>query len=368
MNILITGANGFIGKNLRIKLKEIGKYQIIEFNKTHKIKSLEEKIKKADLLIHLAGENRSKREEDFLENNINLTENICKILCDQKRKIPIIFSSSIQADLDNIYGKTKKKAEELLKKLFKKNGNPIKIYRLNGVFGKWCKPNYNSVVATFCSSIIQSKDIFISDPEKIINLIYIDDVVNEFINNIKNPIKDFSFGEIKPLYNITLDNLAKQIKSFKKTRNNLTINKVGIGFIRKLYSTYLSYIPIENCSYELDIHNDERGSFVEFLKTTDSGQISYFTAKPGIVRGNHYHHTKSEKFLVIKGKAKFEFISLLNNKYKEIFITSEKPTIVETIPGWNHSIKNIGDEDMIVVLWANEIFDKENPDTYSLKN
>ncbi len=365
MNILVTGSNGFIGKNLVTRLREKKDYKVIEFTKENNLNDLERKINKADFIFHLAGENRSNEEKDFIKNNINLTDFICKKLIDINKKIPIIFTSSSQADLKNIYGITKKKAEDLLKNLNKKNGNSIKIYRLVGVFGKWCKPNYNSVVATFCNSISSGKEIYISNPQKMISLIFIDDVICDFIKSVKNKYSGLSFGKINPIYDISLEQLGKTIKSFKETRNSYVIQRVGDGFLRKLYSTYLSYINIENCFYELESHIDNRGSFVEILKTSDSGQFSFLSAKPGVTRGKHYHHTKSEKFLVIKGEAKFEFTNLLNNQKKEIFTNDKKPILVETIPGWIHSIKNVGSEDLLVILWSNEIFDKENPDTFA---
>lgn len=367
MKILVTGSKGFIGKNLICKLKESNKHTFLEYVKGDDLIDLEEKLDKSDFLIHLAGENRTKNLNQFKLNNVDLTQNICKTLQKIEKKIPIIFTSSIQAVNNSPYGKSKKKAENILYELYVKSNNPIKIYRLPGVFGKWCKPQYNSVVSTFCYLITRNKEITISDPNNNIKLIFIDDLINELYNSISSTINSFSFGKVDPIYELTLGELARNLKRFYKSRVDLTIENVGTGFQRKLYSTYLSYLPISNCSYKVPLHADERGKFVEMLKTKNSGQFSYFTAGPGITRGGHYHHTKSEKFLVIKGKARFKFCNLQSDKSEEIFTNDSEPTVVETIPGWSHDIKNVGKDDLIVLLWANEIFDRENPDTFNHK-
>ena len=365
MKILVTGSKGFVGKNLIYKLKENKNHTFLEYVKGDDLINLEEKLDKSDFLIHLAGENRPKNAKQFKLNNIDLTKNICNILQKIDKKIPIIFTSSIQAENNSPYGESKKKAENILYELYERSNNPVKIYRLPGVFGKWCKPQYNSVVATFCYLITRNKEITISDPNKKIKLIFIDDLVQELYNSISNTQNSFSFGSVDPMYEITLGELAKNLKQFSKSRVELKIENVGTGFQRKLYSTYLSYLPFSNCSYKIPVHKDQRGIFVEMLKTKNAGQFSYFTSGPGITRGGHYHHTKSEKFLVIKGKARFKFYNLQNGEKEEIFTNDKEPTIVDTIPGWSHDIKNVGKEDLIVMLWANEIFDKEKPDTFN---
>lgn len=365
MKILVTGSKGFIGKNLICKLKESKKYTILEYFKGDHLTELEEKLAKSDFLIHLAGENRPKNINEFKLNNIDLIQNICNIIQKLKKKIPIIFTSSIQAVNNSPYGESKKKAENILFELYKKSNNSVKIYRLPGVFGKWCKPQYNSVVATFCYLITRNKEITISDPNKKIKLIFIDDLVEELCSSISNTKDSFSFETVEPTYEITLEELAKNLKKFYKSRSELKVENVGSGFQRKLYSTYLSYLPINNCSYKIPVHKDKRGNFVEMLKTKNAGQFSYFTSGPGITRGGHYHHTKSEKFLVIRGKARFKFRNLQTDETEEIFTNDKEPTIVDTIPGWSHDIKNVGEDDLIVMLWANEIFDKEKPDTFN---
>ncbi len=362
--VLITGANGFIGKNLVTKLSELSEFKTITYIRTDSVESLYHKVEEADIIIHLAGVNRPKTNNKFIEDNIELTQKIVEILISKNIKIPVIFSSSTQVTLDNEYGKSKLEAENFLKDLNKKNGNPILIYRLPGVFGKWCKPNYNSVVATFCHNISHSLPIKIIDESKNLNLVHIDDVADSMIKVASINQDGVNYINIDNEYKVSIGELADLIRSFNKSRDSLEIERVGVGFTRALYSTYLSYLPVENFSYSIPSHDDQRGSFVEMLKTKDSGQFSFFTAKPGITRGGHYHHVKTEKFLVIKGTARFNFRHIYNNEIHTLETSGKNPVIVETVPGWSHDIKNVGTDDLIVMLWANEIFDKNKPDTY----
>ena len=362
-NILITGANGFIGKNLYIRLEESNNFKVFKFLKDDSIDDLENLLNQADILFHLAGENRPHDDSLFEKANVSFTKKITEIVKKNLLKTHIIFSSSAQGEIDNEYGRSKLSAEKILKKLSKENGNPVSIYRLPGVFGKWCLPNYNSVVATFCHNIANNLPINIDDKEHKINLVYIDDVIDSFINEFQSQNEDFCFCNIKNQYEISLGDLANQIYVFKNSRKSLITEKVGTGFNRALYATYISYLDPKNFSYEIESHVDSRGNFVEMLKTKDSGQFSFFTAHPGIKRGGHYHHTKSEKFLVVQGNAKFSFRHVISNETFTVYTSADKPTIVETIPGWSHDIKNIGKNLMIVMLWANEQFNKELPDT-----
>ena len=365
MRILVTGRQGFIGKNLCLSLNEQDKFTVIFFGRQDSIQLLEDSINESDVIIHLAGENRPSDESEFDNVNVGLTENICNILRSVDKKIPIIFSSSIQASLENPYGKSKYAAEKLLKNLSIENHNPITIFRLPGVFGKWCKPNYNSVVATFCHNIAKNIEIKIDEPDKTIKLVYIDDVVKEIIKSLDIVDKGFSRKSVEPEYLISLGDLANKIKDFKNCRTSLVTERVGTGITRALYSTYVSYFTSDNFSYKLSESIDKRGKFVEVLKTPDAGQFSFFTAHPGVTRGGHYHHTKTEKFLVIKGRARFEFRNIETKEYHEVFTSEEESIVVETIPGWAHNITNIGDCDMIVMLWANEVFNLSYPDTIS---
>lgn len=365
MRILITGSDGFIGKNLIVSLEELKEknIEILKFSRNNSLKELKDLIKISDFIFHLAGENRPKDETLFYKTNCKLTEIICSYIKETDRQIPLVFSSSTQAKKNNAYGKSKLEAEEILKNLANTNGSSIAIYRLPGVFGKWSKPDYNSVVSTFCYNIANNKPISINDPDFEINLVYIDDVIKSFVKLIEIQPKSLEYYSVNPEYSTTLGDLANQIKEFKNSRVNLITEKVGTGITRALYSTYISYLPTKDFAYPLKENRDERGVFVEMLKTKDSGQFSFFTAHPGIVRGGHYHHTKTEKFLVIKGKALFGFRNIVTNEKFKLEVSSDLLQVVETIPGWSHDIKNIGSDEMLVMLWANEVFDQENPDT-----
>lgn len=366
MKVLVTGSKGFIGKNLCLRLEEKPEFEIITFDRQDLDSDLKTKLHEADVIIHLAGENRPLKDEDFNKVNFELTQEICSIIKEYGQKKPIIMASSAQANKDNPYGKSKLAAENAIELLSQDTGNPAIIFRLPGVFGKWCKPNYNSVVATFCYNIVHGLEIKINDSNSLLTLVYIDDVVDSFIENL---MKSFMAGitreSVQPEYTSSLGDLANAIYDFKNARTSLISEKVGNGFLRALYSTYVSYFPPAMFTYPLKAHADERGTFVEMLKTKDSGQFSFFTAHPGITRGGHYHHTKTEKFLVLKGTARFGFRHVLTNKTVEIEISDNNPTIVETVPGWSHDITNIGDDEIIVMLWANEIFDSKKPDTIS---
>ena len=368
LKVLITGSKGFIGKNLKLFLKERKDIEIFCFNREHHISSLFEIVQKADFIFHLAGVNRSKNIEDFYEGNVGFTKALCDVVRKTERKIPIIYTSSIQADQESPYGSSKRKAEDQLLALNKDCEVPIHIFRLTNVFGKWSKPNYNSVVATFCNNIIREIPINIDDENNCIELIYIDDVIKKFIELIFNPESETKYKvykTISPSYNITVGKLAEKLYAFKEININNTVENVGTGLLRALYSTYISYLPKEKFSYPIISKKDQRGKFIEILKTQNCGQFSYFTALPGVTRGGHYHHTKSEKFLVVKGKACFKFFHMDTKMKYELSVDGDEPQIVETIPGWSHSITNTGDEELIAFLWANEIYDPNNPDTFS---
>jgi UDP-2-acetamido-2,6-beta-L-arabino-hexul-4-ose reductase len=367
IRILITGARGFIGKNLVVRLREMGNFKIVKFNRGDVQDSLSHLVVKADCIIHLAGENRPNDEDDFKRVNTDLTETLCDAIRSTGRNIPVILASSTQAKWDNPYGTSKRCAEAAVERLSAETGNASMIYRLPGVFGKWCRPNYNSVVATFCYNIANDLPIQINDPDAIISLVHVDDVVDEFVTALEAMQQGSRIGEVQPEYRVTVGELAEQIRAFSNYRTTLIGERVGTGFVRALYSTYISYLPTDRFIYDIPQHGDERGVFVEMLKTRDSGQFSFFTAYPGITRGGHYHHTKTEKFLVIKGRARFGFRHILTGETYELFTSGDKPQIVETVPGWAHDITNIGDKEMVVMLWANEIFDKERPDTIAHK-
>jgi len=366
MKVLITGINGFIGKNLKIRLDELSEFETIGYSRNETYKDLEKKLIDADAVVHLAGENRPKSDIGFKESNIDLTDELCNLVQKLKKNIPLIFSSSTQASLDNEYGKSKLTSEKRVIDLSEHQKSYVFIYRLPGVFGKWCKPNYNSVVATFCNNIANGLPVKINDPDHMIKLVYIDDVISSFISNLrqyKSLDNHIHKPKINPEYTISINELYETICLFRDSRINLITERVGEGFVRALYSTYLTYLPKKSFSYPLKKNIDNRGIFVEMLKTHDSGQFSFFTAYPGITRGGHYHHSKNEKFLVLKGEAEFKFRHLISNEVYKLKTSDKDLLIVETIPGWVHDITNVGNNEMIVMLWANEIFDPNKPDT-----
>jgi len=367
MNILITGASGFVGRNLKAHLETKDSLNIFEVVKETKLDRIEILLSQADFIVHLAGSNRPKTDEEFQLVNTDLTKTICELAEKSGRCIPIIFSSSTQVKINNPYGRSKLQAEDYLHKYSTKTESPVYIFRLPNVIGKWCRPNYNSVVATFCHNISHGLPIEIHDPDVEMTLVYIDDIIRDFINIIMQTPESagsgVTFCSVIPEYTITVGNLAEKIQKFKESRKSLLTERVGNGLDRALYATYLSYLDVADFTYPLVQHEDPRGTFVEILKTHDSGQISYLTTKPGVTRGMHYHHTKSEKFLVVKGDAIFRYKKLYSDEVIEIMSSDRKPTVIETIPGWVHDITNTGVEDLIVLVWANEVFSNQAPDT-----
>ena len=365
MRVLITGANGFVGKNLQLHLAERNDVEVLCFTREHTQADLLQLVVDADLVFHLAGVNRPQDPAEFQQGNADLTQALCDALAQADKAIPVVYSSSIQATADNPYGASKRAAEDALLAFAQRSGAPVFIYRLANVFGKWARPNYNSAVATFCHNISQGLPIQINDPNAQINLVYIDDVVASFLQVLDGQLTQTGFVDVAPQYQISVGGLAEQLQAFKDSRDNLITENVGNGLVRALYSTYVSYLKPEQFSYQVPKYGDERGVFVEMLKTKDAGQFSFFTAHPGITRGGHYHHSKTEKFLVIKGKACFRFRHMMTGEFYELHTSGEQPEIVETVTGWTHDITNVGDDEMVVMLWANEIFDREKPDTYA---
>lgn len=367
--ILITGSEGFIGKNLRLKLEEIGCKNIIQFNRSNSVDDLESMVADSDIIFHLAGENRPADKNAFERTNVGLTQKLFdslhKTAKQREGDVQIIHISSSQYNQDNEYGRSKKKGEEVIQRMHHLvDGCSSTIFRLPGVFGKWAKPNYNSVVATFCHNIAHGLPIKINEPQRELRLVYIDDVVEALIDAAsKRETNKLTLQNVPIEYKISLVELADKIRQFPKIRSSSVISPVGCGIDRALYSTYLSYIPSDQFKYEINSHHDERGSFVEFLKTSDSGQFSFFSAEKGVTRGGHYHHTKNEKFLVIKGRARFRLRNLITNEKIELTVSDKLMEVVDMPPGWTHDITNIGDEILLVMLWANEVFDPAKPDT-----
>ena len=362
MKILVTGANGFVAKNLIARLSEQGYTDILRFDRSCSSDDLMTMAAQADFVFHLAGVNRPKDEVEFAEGNTDLTQTLLNALRASGRKVPVVLSSSIQAERDNAYGQSKVAAEQLVLGYMNTSHAPAYIFRLPNVFGKWCKPNYNSAVATFCYNTIHDLPITINDASAALHLVYIDDVCDSFIA-LLDKSQAGGFVAVEPVYQTTVGEVAALLQKFKASRDNLVTEAVGQGLTRALYSTYLSYYSPEQFAYTVPGYTDPRGTFVEMLKTKDSGQFSFFTAHPGITRGGHYHHSKNEKFLVIKGKASYRFKHIITGEFYELTTDASDYKIVETVPGWTHDITNIGDEELIVMLWANEIFDRSKPDT-----
>lgn len=369
--VLVTGANGFIGKNLIVRLNELTRTTITTFVRSDDVAILPQLVAQVDAVIHLAGENRPTDEAAFKTVNAELTAALCDAIRQEciatGRQVTLVLASSAQAEHNNPYGRSKLEAEQAVLALSQATNNPCIVFRLPGVFGKWCRPNYNSVVATFCNNLSRNLPIKVHDPNATIELVYIDDVINSLLNALEASRPGYSLEVVQPMYTTTLGELASQIRSFADCRSKLMTERVGTGFVRALYATYMSYLPNENFSYEIQQHVDPRGVFVEILKTPDSGQFSYFTAHPGVTRGGHYHHTKTEKFLVIKGEALFRFRHLLSGELVELRTGSYTPEIVDTIPGWAHDITNVGDDELVVMVWANENFNQQQPDTVARK-
>lgn len=362
MRVLVTGADGFVGKNLSVRLRELQDVEVLSFTRQSSAADLSSLVARADFIFHLAGVNRPKDVAEFAQGNVDLTAALADCIRRGGRAVPVVYSSSIQAERDNPYGRSKKGAEDVLLKLNAETNNPVQVFRLPNVFGKWCKPNYNSVVATFCHNVVHDLPLRIDDPASPVSLVYVDDVVAAFTASLQSGIQA-QFGTVEPVYQTTVGALAAQLQGFKSSRTALHVDRVGTGLTRALYATYVSYLPPEQFSYEVPSYGDARGVFVEMLKTPDAGQFSFFTAHPGVTRGGHYHHTKTEKFLVLKGTARFRFRHLTTGQFHEFVTSGDRPRIVDTIPGWSHDISNVGSEEMIVMLWANEVFDRARPDT-----
>lgn len=366
--ILVTGANGFIGKNLVLALKRREDLSVVEYDLDSPPEKLEESLNSADVIYHLAGVNRPEHVREFVEGNSVLTCQICDTLRKLGRTPTLVISSSSQAALDNPYGDSKRRAEETVFSFAAETGASVSVFRLPGVFGKWCRPNYNSVVATFCHNIANDLAISISDPEKVIELVYIDDVVRTFVGVLDqvSPAKDGNYCLVQPKYRATLGALAEAVRSFKEMRVSLALPDMKDAFQRALYATYLSYLPTNALSYELTQRSDPRGELAELLKSPHIGQIFVSRTRPGITRGHHYHDTKVEKFVVLDGDAVIRFRHVLGEEVLEYPVSGREFRVVDIPPGYTHSIENVGQTDLIVLFWADEIFRPEVPDTFGM--
>jgi UDP-2-acetamido-2,6-beta-L-arabino-hexul-4-ose reductase len=365
MKILVTGADGFIGKNLVAELKNRKYTDVFKYDIDTPLSLLDTYAKECDFVFHLAGVNRPQKQEEFMQGNFGFTSILLDMLKKYKNTCPVMLSSSIQAALDNPYGQSKKAGEELLFTYAKETGSKVLVYRFPNVFGKWCRPNYNSVIATFCNNIANDLPITVSDADVLLNLVYIDDVVDELINALHNREAEAGdYCSVPVVYTERLGDIAGLIKSFRDSRDTLGIPDMSREFEKKLYSTYLSYLPKDQFSYPLKMNADARGSFTEFIRTPDRGQISVNISKPGITKGNHWHHSKNEKFLVISGRGIIRFRKIDSGEITEYYVTGDKLEAVDIPTGYTHNIENLGDTDMVTIMWANECFNPDKPDTY----
>lgn len=365
--VVVTGAEGFIGKNLMVRLSEIDRFCAIPIDVDSGPDALANALVDADAVVHLAGVNRPLDPTEFMLGNRDSLTDLIQAIRATNRKIPVVLTSSIRAEDNSDYGVSKRAAEEALLAFGETSGNPVHIFRLPNVFGKWCRPNYNSAVATFCHNIARGLPITVNDSTAPLSLVYVDDVVAAIVKLLTDPQATPGYTQVAPVYETTVGAVANLIQRFHSDRPDARIDAVATGLIRALYSTYVAALPMDNFSYPLTAHTDARGTFTEMLKTPGSGQFSYFTAHPGVTRGGHYHHSKVEKFLVLSGEALFRFRHILTDEVVEVRTRGGDPVVVETIPGWTHDITNTGSGEMVVMLWANEIFDRDRPDTVAMK-
>jgi len=365
MNVLVTGANGFIGRNLRAWLARSPDLEVLTFDQENTSDELAAQLAVAEFVFHLAGVNRPQSEHEFRTGNVDLTETVCDGLRTAGRATPIVLASSIQVDLDNPYGTSKREAEEVVARYGETPGAAAIIYRLKNVFGKWTRPNYNSVVATFCYNISHDLPITISDPSRELELIHIDDVIARFMNELaQTPAPGVHYRTVEPSYRVTLGELAEQTRALRAIRKSLQVPDLENEFTRKLYGTYLSYLAGDDFAYNLTKRCDERGCLAEFIKSPTSGQIFVSRTLPGVTRGNHYHHTKTEKFLVLEGEAVIRFRHIQSAEVIEHHVRGEDFRVVDIPTGYTHSIENTGRGELVTLFWASEIFDPDHPDTY----
>lgn len=378
MNILVTGAKGFVGRNLISQLHNIqsGKaknyaisanIKVFEYDIDSDPSELDIYCKNADFVFNLAGVNRPKKTSEFMEGNFGFASVLLNALKKHGNTCPVMISSSTQAALENPYGESKRAGENLLFEYAKETGAKVLVYRFPNVFGKWCRPNYNSVVATFCNNIANGFPIQVNDPAVVMKLVYVDDVVNELIAALTNDEhQEGDYCTVPVVHTITLGEIADLLHSFKESRISLGVPDVGDAFVKKLYSTYLSYLPKDQFGYPLKMNVDNRGSFTEIIRTPDRGQFSVNISKPHITKGNHWHHTKNEKFVVVSGKGviRFRDMNEVESKVIEYFVSGDKIEVIDIPTGYTHNIENLGDTDMVTFMWCNECFNPQHPDTF----
>lgn len=367
MKVLITGASGFIGKNLCTGLSLRDDVEIITFTRDQSLDDLKDLVKQVDFIYHLAGINRPKSDDEFATGNTNLTKLIVDTLRQAGKKTPLLVTSSTQATQDNPYGKSKLAAEGFVFDWHKESGAPVFVYRLPGIFGKWCKPNYNSVVATFCHNIANNLPIQIANPSHVLTLAYIDDVIDMFMSHLDSKSSS-DYSQIQPItrtFEVTLGDLSERIRAIHAMRESLIVPDLSDLLNKFLYATYISYITTDTFDYTLTKNSDDRGYLAEFIKSKQFGQIFVSKTKPGISRGDHWHKTKIEKFFVVSGRAEITFRNKINNQdIIRYTIEGDEMRVVDIPVGYVHAIKNIGTDDLITIFWANELMDKDAPDTH----
>lgn len=363
--VLVTGSDGFIGKNLIAQLALEDKTQVVTFTKSNTSTELSSAVLKADFIFHLAGVNRPKDESEFTSGNAGLTQEILDILMQNNKKTPLLLASSVQSALDNPYGVSKKSAEDAVLTYSKATGAATYIYRLPNVFGKWCKPNYNSVVATFCHNIARNLDITIKDAATKLTLVYIDDVVDGFVKTaVELPtLQPDDFCSIDRTFTITLGELSAKLYALRDSRDSLLMPALTT-FDRFLYATFTSYFETTEFGYSLVTKRDDRGWLAEFIKSESFGQTFISRTKPGISRGNHWHHTKIEKFLVVDGQAEIKFRKLNTSEVLTYKVDGNDLRVLDIPAGYVHSITNVGETDLLTLFWADEVFDPQKPDTH----
>ena len=364
MRILVTGANGFVGKNLIAELRSKGYEDLYLYDLDTDPRLLDSYTKDCEFVFHLAGVNRPKDQEEFMQGNFGFTDTLLASLKRNNNTCPVLITSSIQAEMDNPYGRSKKAGEDLLFGYAEETGSVVYVFRLPNVFGKWCRPNYNSAVATFCYNIARDLPITVNDPEVVMSLVYIDDVVQAFIAALKGDVtKENEFCKVCTVHTVKLGRIVELLKAFRDSRTSLSVPDMSDGFEKVLYSTYLSYLPDNQFSYPLKMNTDNRGSFTEILRTKERGQFSVNISKPGITKGNHWHHTKCEKFLVVSGKALIQFRKIGTQEVNDYHVSGEMLEVVDIPPGYTHNIINEGKGDLVTFMWANEPYNPDRPDT-----
>ncbi len=367
--VLITGSRGFIGRNLAAHLRLRDDVRLLGYDLDNTETELRDGASQADVIFHLAGVNRPQDPAEFETGNAGSTEQLCRILGRCGRAPLVILSSSIQAELDNPYGVSKRHAEAALQHFAADSGATIAIFRLKNVFGKWCRPNYNSVVATFCHHVAHDLPIQVSDPNRELELVHVDDVISAMLGEMERPQRrqrGIVAPDPVPSYRLTLGDLAARIQSFRAMRQSLGTPDFSAAFNRQLYGVYLSHVEPPQADYGLGVKSDARGSLAEFIKSPWFGQIFVSRTRPGATRGNHFHHAKAEKFLVVSGEGLIRLRSIEGGEIHEFRVRGEHYRVVDILPGYTHSITNVGAAELITLFWASEIFDPQRPDTHEL--